>query len=763
MRFGASQTGVGQSVTRVEDRRLLTGLGNYTDDVQLPDMLHGVTLRSPHGHARIRSIDTTAAAEMPGVVAIYTADQLSDYGPIPCVVPLSGPIQTPRPLLAGDTVRFVGDGVAFVVAETKAQAQAAAEAIMVDYDALPAVATIEAAIAEGAPRIWPEAPSNSIFAWEVGDRPGVDSAVAGAAHITRLRIVQTRVAPTSMEVRAAVGQWDETSGFTLHTGTQGVAGMRMLLAGMVMKCPPEQLRIITGDVGGGFGMKTFLYPEYAIVLHAARKLGRPVKWAGDRSDAFQTDTHGRAMVSDAQLALDGDGRILALKVESWSDLGAYQSIYGPAIQTFAGGRIIGGVYRIPAIHNAVHGVVTNTAPVDAYRGAGRPESTYIVERLIEAAARELGLGVDEIRRRNLLRSDELPHANGLGLTFDVGNFPAVLDKALANADWQGFPARKAEAERRGRRYGRGLAYYVEIAGGGSTEEFADVRVLEGGIVEVAVGTQSNGQGHETTYAQVTAERLGIPMEQVRIVQGDSARLDQGHGTGGSRSMAWGGSACIEAADAVVARGLELAKADLGEEIDYADGLFRARGSNKTLSIAELAAAHPGALDGRSRFAPEAPAPSYPNGCHVAEVEVDPETGTIEVTRYSLVDDFGTIVNPLLLQGQIHGGVAQGLGQILLENIVYDEAAQLLTGSFMDYGIPRADDMPADIGFDTLPTTSPTNPLGAKGCGEAGTIGAMPSIMNAIIDALDGTQLEMPATPQKVWRIAQSLKVPMAAE
>ncbi len=763
MKFGTSQTGVGKSVTRVEDARLLTGRGRYTDDIQLPGMLHGVTLRSPHGHARIRGIDTSAARDMEGVVAIYTGADLADYGPIPCVVPLSGPVQTPRPLLATDTVRFVGDGVAFVVAETRAQAQAAAEAILVDYEELPAVATIEAAIAPDAPKIWPDAPSNSLFFWEVGDRARVAAALASAAHVTRLRIVQTRVAPTSMEVRAAVGEWDNESGFTLHAGTQGVAGMRMLLAGLVLKCPPDHLRIVTGDVGGGFGMKTFVYPEYAIVLHAARALGRPVKWAGDRSDAFQTDTHGRAMVSDAALALDAEGRIVALKVESWSDLGAYQSIYGPAIQTLAGGRIMGGVYRIPAIHNGVHGVVTNTAPVDAYRGAGRPEATYIIERLMEAAARELGLGVDEIRRRNLLTPAELPHDNGLGLVFDVGDFPAVLEKALANADWAGFPARKAEAARRGRRYGRGLAYYVEIAGGGSSEEFADVRVLEGGIVEVAVGTQSNGQGHETSYAQVTAERLGIPLEQVRIVQGDTQRLDQGHGTGGSRSMAWGGSACLEAADALIARGLELARADLGDEVDYADGLFRARGSNKTLSIAELAAAHPGGLDGRSRFHPEAPAPTFPNGCHVAEVEVDPETGTVAVARYTVVDDFGTIVNPLLLQGQIHGGVAQGLGQILFENLVYDETAQLLTGSFMDYGIPRADDMPEEIAFDSLPTLSPTNPLGAKGCGEAGTIGAMPSIMNAIIDALDGTQLEMPATPQKVWRIAQSLKVPLAAE
>ena len=763
MKFGSSQTGVGKSVERVEDARLLTGAGVYTDDIQLPGAAFGATLRSPYGHAEIRSVDTSAAKAMPGVLAIYTADDLAAYGEVPCVVPLSGPLKTPRLLLAKDRVRFVGDGIAFIVAETREQARAAADAIEVDFSELPAVASIAAAVAPGAAPIWPEHPSNDIFLWEVGNKDATDAAVAAAAHVTRLHIVQNRIAPNSMEVRAAVGEWSEADGYTLHVGSQGVAGMRMMLAGMIMKCPVEQMRIITKDVGGGFGMKTFLYAEYALVLHAAKQLGRPVKWTGERSDAFQTDTHGRAMETDAALAFDSNGNITALKVETWSDLGAYQAQFGPAIQTLAGGRIIGGVYNIPAIHNAVHGILTNTSPVDAYRGAGRPESAYIMERLLEAAAREIGMSVDEIRRRNLLKPAELPHDNGLGLVFDVGDFPAVLDKALANADWAGFPARKAEAARRGKLAGRGLCYYVEIAGGGSRDEFADVKILSGGIVEVAVGTQSNGQGHETVYAQVTAERLGIAIDQVRIVQGDSDRLDQGNGTGGSRSMAWGGAACLQVADELVARGIELAKADLGDEVDYADGLFKGRATNATLSLRELAEKHPGALDGRARYAPENPGPTFPNGCHVAEVELDPETGGVAVTRYSLVDDFGTIVNPMLLLGQIHGGVAQGLGQALLENIVYDENAQLLTGSFMDYGMPRADDMPAHIGFDTLPTTSPTNPLGAKGCGEAGTIGAMPSVMNAIIDALDGMQMEMPATPEKIWRAAQALKVPMAAE
>jgi carbon-monoxide dehydrogenase large subunit len=759
MKFGA-----GQSVKRVEDVRLLTGKGNFTDDLHREGMLYGVTLRSPYGHAEIKSIDTAAALALPGVVAIYTHDDIADYGPIPCLVPLSGDVHTPRILLAKDRVRFVGDAVAFVVGESREAARAGAEAIEVDYAELPVVASLDAALAADAPQIWPQAKSNTLFDWQVGEGDKAAAALAGSAHVTSLRIVQNRVAPTSMEVRAALGEYDPATGFTLSTGSQGVAGMRQMLAGPILKVSPDQVRIVTGDVGGGFGMKTFIYAEYPLVLHAARALGKPVKWTGERGDAFQTDTHGRAMVSNAQLGFDSNGLITALAVETWSDLGAYQAQFGPAIQTMAGGRIMGGVYRIPFIHNLVHGVVTNTAPVDAYRGAGRPESAYIMERLIEAAARQLGLGVDDIRRRNLLTPAELPHNNGIGLTFDIGNFPAVLDKALLQADWTGFPARKAAAAAKGLRLGRGMAYYVEIAGGGGTDEYADVRVAADGVVEMAVGTQSNGQGHETAYAQVLSEKLGIDMDDICIVQGDSERLDEGHGTGGSRSMAFGGGAVLASADALIERGIELAKADLGAaDIDYADGVFRARGTNSTRSLAELAAAHPGGLDGRSKYTTGKPAPTFPNGCHIAEIALDPQTGKVTVTRYSLVDDFGKLVNPMLVEGQIHGGVAQGLGQALLEDVVYTEDGQLVTGSFMDYGVPRADDMPSAIGFDTLGTPSPTNPLGVKGCGEAGTIGAMPSIMNAIIDALDGQQVEMPATIEKLWRAARALDVAQAAE
>ncbi len=752
--------GIGQSPRRVEDFRLLTGRGRFTDDVHETGMLFAATVRSPYGHARIAGIDASEAKAVPGVVAVYTHADIAAYGVIPCLVPFSK-VATPRALLTGDVARFVGDGVAFVVAESREAARAGAEAVIVDYDELPAVTSLADALAADAPKVWDEASSNDLFTFPLGDAAAAGAGLAAAAHVTRLRIIQNRVAPTSMEVRAAVGRWDDT-GFTLDFGGQGVAGAQKMLAA-IMGVEAGQMRVRTGDVGGGFGMKAFLYPEYGLVLHAARDLGRPVKWTGERGDAFQSDTHGRAMVSDCAVGFDADGLITALQVETWSDLGAYQSQFGPAIQTVAGGRILGGVYRIPAIHNLVHGVVTNTAPVDAYRGAGRPESAYIMERLLEAAARELGIGVDEIRRRNLLRPDELPHANGLGLTFDVGDFPAVLEQALTNADWAGFADRKAEAAARGMRYGRGLAYYVEIAGGGSTEEFADIRVAADGTVEAAVGTQSNGQGHETAYAQVLSDRLGLPIEQVRIVQGDTARLDEGNGTGGSRSLAWGGGAVIEAGDDMVARGIELAKGELdAADVDYAEGVFSARGTNRTVSLAELAARHPGKLDGRAVYKPDSPRPTFPNGCHVAEVEIDPATGTTKVVRYSLVDDFGVLMNPMLVEGQIHGGVAQGLGQVLLEDIVYGDGAQLLTGSFMDYGVPRADDMPSRIGFATRGVPSPTNPLGVKGCGEAGTIGAMPSIMNAIIDALDGRQLEMPATIEKVWRLCRDLDGAAAA-
>lgn len=753
MKFGS-----GQSVMRVEDARLVTGHGRFTDDLSFPGMVYGATVRSPYGHARIRAVDAGTALAVPGVLAVYTADDIADYGELPCLSAINPAARTPRLLLAKDTVRFVGDAVAFVVAESREAARQGAETVEVDYEDLPAVETMAAAADPGAPQLWPGIERNTAFTWEAGDLATTEAAFARAHHVSRLHLVQQRVAPTSMEVRAAIGLADET-GFTLYTGSQGVAGMRAILAKRVLKVAEEKLRVVTQDVGGGFGMKTFIYPEYALVLHAANQLNRPVKWTGERADAFQTDTHGRDLESDVALALDETGRFLAMKVETRCNLGAYQSQYGPAIQTMAGGKMVGGVYAIPAIHNRVAGILTNTAPTDAYRGAGRPEACYITERIVDQAAREMGISADEIRRRNLLRPEALPHRNPLGQRFDLGDFPALLEEALARADWQGFPARKAEASRRGRRAGRGICYYVEIAGGGSTEEFADARVLADGTIEVAVGTQSNGQGHETAYAQVIAGRLQVPLDSIRIVQGDTARLEAGHGTGGSRSLQFGGAAGLEAADGLlgVARRLAAeAMQSLEVAIDYDGGVFTARGTNRSVNWRELSQRFPDQVQARGHYRTERSTPTFPNGCHIAEVEIEEETGLLTVTRYTVVDDFGNLINPMLVEGQVHGGVVQGLGQALLEQVVYGEGAQLLTGTFMDYGIPRAGLVP-DIRFSTRPVPNPNNPLGVKGCGEAGTIGAMPAIMNAVADALDGLHIDMPATPEKLWRAIQTVK------
>ncbi len=753
--------GIGQSVERVEDKRLASGNGCYTDDVRYENMAHGVTVRSPYGHARILSVDITAAQNMPGVLAVYTASDIAEYGPIPNLVPLNPTAITPRFALNGDVVRFVGDPVAFVVAHTAQQAHDGAEAVMVDYEELPAVVSMDEAIS--APNIWPGIENNKAWDWQIGNGLETAAALESAAHVIKLRIVQNRVAPTSMEVRAAVGQYDATRGFTLNVGSQGVAGMRMQLAKQILKIDPAQVRVITQDVGGGFGMKSFVFHEYILVLHAARDLGRPVKWTGSRSEAFLTDTHGRDLISDATLGLDKHGNFLALHVDTRANVGAYQATFGNAIQTVAGGKMIGGVYRIPCVHNQVRGIITNTAPTDAYRGAGRPEATFITERIIEAAAHQLGIAPDDIRRRNLLTPSELPHTSPTGCIYDVGNYPELLDAAIAKSGWSGFAARAADSESRGKIRGRGLCYYVEITAGGGTREDADVRFGHDGVLDVAVGTQSNGQGHETAYAQIMGDKLGIAMEKIRVVQGDTDRLDIGGGTGGSRSLHYGGAAVIEAAVGILEKAMPLAANDLSQtDIDYAQGVFTARGTNASVTLFELAQKYPGKLDTRGTYQVAKSTPTYPNGCHIAEVEIDRDTGVVQVVQYTVVDDFGNLVNPMLVQGQIHGGVAQGLGQALLENVVYGDGAQLLSGSFMDYGIPRADDMP-DVDFQNIPYPNPNNPLGVKGCGEAGTIGAMPSIMNAISDALGGAMIDMPATPEKVWRILHTQKVQLAAE
>lgn len=758
--------GIGQSIKRVEDSRLLTGKGRYTDDIAVDGMVHGVTLRSPYGHARIRSINTEAAKAYPGVLLVVTGADTAHYGTIDPLLTPKGIgsdfcVMTPRPILAHDTVRFVGDPVAFIVAQSREAARAASELIEVDYEELPAIKDIEAGIAPGAPSIWPEAAGNIAYDWTNGNKAQTEAAFAAAAHTVAVKVVHNRVAPTSMEVRAALGQYNEADGYTLTTGSQGVANMRGSTA-MVLKEAPERIRVITHDVGGGFGMKMFFYSEYALVLHAARVLGRPVKWTGDRADAFQSDTHARDLIANAELAMDAEGRFLAMRSTTYAACGAYHAQFGAAVQTYAGGRMLGGVYRLPAIHNRVLGVFTNCAPTDAYRGAGRPEATYTTERLVEAAARKLGIAADDLRRRNLLTAAELPHTSPLGVTYDVGDYPGLLNRAIEAADTQGFEARRLKAAAKGKLLGRGLGFYVEICAFGDATETADVRFLPNGLIEVAVGTQSNGQGHETAYAQIFAEKLQVPMDQISIVQGDTSRLEVGGGTGGSRSVHLGGAACLEAAQDVLAAARPLAAGNLAvapDDVDYADGVFRARPTNRSIGLMELAQKHPGALNVRGRYHRDAPTPTFPNGCHICEVEVDAETGALAMTRYSVVDDFGTLVNPLLVQGQVHGGIAQGLGQALIENVVYGEGAQLMTGSFMDYGIPRADDMPP-ISFESRPVPNPNNPIGMKGCGEAGTIGAMPAVVNAVNDALaraGAGEVEMPITPEKVWAALQAVR------
>ena len=764
--------GLSQPVLRSEDRRFLTGTGRYTADIDLPAQAHAVILRSQHAHAQIGSIDAAEALAMPGVLAIVTAPDLAaeGLGDIPCAVPVKGPGGQPvpspgRPLLARDRVRFVGEPVAMIVAATLAQARDAAESVLVDYAPLPAVATVEDATADGAPvRIWDGASGNVAFFWERGDAARVEAELRRAAHVVRLQLVHNRLVPCPMETRAALGAYDEADGrYTLYTSSQGAHQIKDHLSRHTLKVPADRLRVIVPDVGGGFGTKIFHYPEEALVLWVARRLGRPVKWVADRSEAFIGDTHGRDQRSRIAAAFDTAGRCLALRVDTLANMGAYLNEFGPAIPTQMTGCMLSGAYAIPAIHATCRGVYTNTVPLDAYRGAGRPEAAYLLERLMDAAARQLGFPPDEIRRRNFIRPEQMPYRTAAGPTYNSGDFARNLEDALAASTWAAFADRRAEAKTRGRLRGIGLSCYVEICG--FDEEEATLRCAGDGSVELLIGTQSTGQGHETAYAQIIADKLDVPFESVRVAQGDTDRIPFGGGTSGSRSLPVGGPAVKAACAALIARGEELARQLLqaGERpVRFADGRFVVDGMQQSISVLELAAAlatpeNPatkglGTLQASGRYKLEAS--TFPNGTHVCEVEVDPETGTIEIADYHVVDDFGTVVNPLLLRGQVVGGIAQGIGQALFENAVYDrDSAQLLSGSFVDYAIPRAHDIPPiDVRFNSIPCT--TNPLGIKGAGEAGTIGACPAVVNAVIDALSPlgvTHVDMPLTPETVWR------------
>ena len=762
--------GLAQPVRRVEDPRLLKGAGRYTDDIVLPGMLFGVVLRSPHAAAAITRLDTAVAAKLPGVAGIYTAADLKadGIGPLPCAALLnnrdgSPQAAPPHPVLADGTVRHVGDPVAFVVAGSIKQARDAAEAIAVDYDILPSITDLPTAMDKGGVLVWPEIKHNLAFDWEIGDKAATEAEFARAAHVTKLKIVNNRIVVNSIEARAALADFDPTTGrWTLYANTQGGWLVKNLI-GPLFGTEPEKFRVITPDVGGGFGMKLFLYAEHVLTCYASRKLGRPVKWAAERGEAFLCDTQGRDNVTLGELATDADGKFIALRTRNIANMGAYLSTFAPYIPTYAGTGVLASVYGFKAIYANVLGVFTNTVPVDAYRGAGRPESNYLVERLVDAAARELHIDPVELRRRNMVLPDAMPHATPVGKSYDSGDFRVVLDAATRHMDYAGFPARKAAAAAAGKRRGLGLAYYLEATGGDPTER-AEIRFADDGFVDVYVGTQSTGQGHETAYVQLTANNLGIDGDKIRIRQGDTDTIPVGGGTGGARSLYSEGQAILLTSQSVIAKGKQAAAEELEAavaDIAFADGTFSIVGTDRTIDIVALAATQrkkaaagePATLLDAAEVA-AIDAHTFPNGCHIAEVEVDPETGVIELVRYSVTDDVGKAINPLIVRGQVAGGVAQGFGQAVLEHTVYDPVSgQLLSGSFMDYALPRANEFP-DIEVELIEVPCASNPLGVKGAGEAGAVGSPPAVINAIIDALsaDGvTHIDMPATPERVWR------------
>ena len=761
--------GLSQPLRRIEDPRLLKGGGRYTDDIDLPGQGYGYVLRSPHAAATITGIDTAAAKAMPGVLGVFTHADIAELGDLPCAVPLknrdgSPRANTPRPALANGQVRHVGDPVAFVVAETSKQARDAAEAIEVGYAELASATDLGSALDAGQPEVW-AGTKNLCFDWEVGDKAKTDALFAGAAHVTTRRLVNNRVVVASMEARAALGSYEAGEGkFSLWTNTQGSWLVKGLLANAVFKLPEDKFRVVTPDVGGGFGMKLFLYPEHVLTLFASRALGRPVKWTSERTEAFLTDTQGRANITECSIALDADGKFLALRTKNYAEMGAYLSTFGPFIPTMAGTKVLASVYGFQAIHANVIGVLTNTTPVDAYRGAGRPESNYVVERLIDAAAGELGLDRAELRSRNMVPQSAMPFTTAMDQRYDSGDFALVYETALKRMDWAGFPARRAASKAQGKRRGIGLAYYLEATGGAPTER-AEVRFAADGMVDVLVGTQSTGQGHETAYAMMTSFELGIPVEKIRILQGDSDLIPTGGGTGGARSLYSEGQAILVTTATVIEKGKQAASEHLEAapvDIEFTKGTFSVVGTDKAVGILDLAAAQRAALAAGNTSATQLDAAevaeikshTFPNGCHAAEVEVDPETGHVAVVKYTVVDDVGHALNPMIVRGQVHGGVAQGYGQAVLERTSYDrESGQLLSASFQDYALPRASDLP-DIDVQLMEIPCETNPMGVKGAGEAGAVGSPPAVMNALVDALseDGvTHIDMPATPEVVWK------------
>jgi len=765
---------IGQPVKRKEDSTLLRGQGRYTDDINLPNQVYAYILRSTVAHGRIKSIDTAAAKAMKGLLAIYTGEDLKPYGTIQSALPFKSrdgsDMKKPgRSSLATDKVRFVGDPIACVVAESVAHAKDASEAIEVDIEALPVMTTPDQAVAKDAPAIFEDVPGNIALDFHYGDSDKVNAAFAAAAHKVKLKLINTRLIVNAIEPRAAIGEYDKGKDrYTFYSVSQGVMGLKAGLTGM-MKTTPDKMHVITGNVGGSFGMKAAVYPEYACILHGAKMLGRPVKWTDERSSSFMSDNHGRDHEQIAELAMDAEGHFLAIRLNGYGNLGGFQGQMAPQPPTLNTVRNVISLYRTPLMEVNTKCVFTNTTQLNPYRGAGRPEGNYYMERLIDYAATQTGFDRIELRRKNHIRKSEIPWKSAAGTTYDSGDFPAILKKALDAADWKGFNKRKRESKKRGKIRGIGIGCFLEVTALANKEMGGIAFDADGGVT-IRTGTLDYGQGHATPYAQVLSEKLGVPFEKVRLLQGDSDELLAGGGTGGSRSMMNSGMAIVEAAQKVVEQGKQIASHAVetsAGDIEFKDGKFVVAGTDREIGIMELAQKvrtgmslppdGPQSLDVKhvSEGAPSA----YPNGCHVCEVEIDPDTGVTDVVKYTAVNDFGTIINPMLVDGQTHGGVAQGIGQTLLEHVVYDEQGQLLSGSFMDYAMPRAHHTP-DFEVLSHPVPAKTNPLGVKGCGEAGCAGSMPSIMNAVVDALSEygiKHIDMPASPARVWQAIQDAK------
>jgi aerobic carbon-monoxide dehydrogenase large subunit len=760
MNMKPTKFGVGQSVKRVEDIRLVSGRGNYASDAVDRAELKAVFLRSPYGHAKFHVDDIEAARAAPGVRAVYVASDFAALGGLPCLAPVPNadgsktPLK-PYPVMAIDETHHVGDIVAMVVADTTLEARDAAELISVTWEDLPAVTDMEAALRPDAPLVFAGAPGNVAYDTHIGDKQETDKAFAGAAHTVRIRIVNPRAVANYMEPRSAVGEYDAKSGrFTLNAGSQGVHILQGLIANQILKIETANLRVVTQDVGGGFGTKNMLYREYPLVLEAARRLGRSVGWLADRSEHFVGDAQGRDNVTTAEMALDSEGRFVALRVDILGNLGGYLSMFAPYIP-WLGASMATGCYHIDALHARVRGIYTHTVPVDAYRGAGRPEAAYVLERLVDACAHKLGIAPEELRARNFVKPDQMPYHTHTDRDYDVGDFEGAMRACLKKADQSGFKRRADDARARGKIRGFGFASYVECTAWGEGEE-GSVGLDRNGDFTVLIGTQSTGQGHETAYAQIVAQYLDVPIERVKVVQGDTDRIPTGNGTGGSRSIPIGAVMVSRASETLAGSLKELAADKLEAavaDLEIADGKVRIAGTDRAISYSEVAAL-PGAaakLTATESFAP--PSATYPNGTHACEVEIDPETGVTTIVRYSVVDDFGFTLNPMLLAGQVHGGIAQGAGQALMEQAVFDDDGQLLTASFLDYCMPRADDLP-EFDFETRNVPSTTNPMGLKGAGEAGSIGSTPAVMNAVADALWRAyrveHIDMPATPFAVY-------------